>query len=154
MPTTELNEPQTYTRQFSRGIDDSRRVMIPKEWRREDQSITFAILPWPIGEEAYLLALPPARWKELLERLNAMSLSNDQAAVVERVIGGTCAHLSPDKTGRICLPQELTQAVGISREALFVGRLQKFEIWDPQRFEAVNQSNKQMAAAAIKNLIL
>ena len=154
MPTTELNGPQTYTGQFNRGIDDSRRVMIPKEWRRDDQSITFAILPWPIGAEAYLLALPPARWNDLLARLNPMSLSNDEAAVVERVIGGTCAHLAPDKTGRICFPQNLTQAGGIDREALFVGRLQKFEIWNPQRFESVSQSNKQLAAAAIKNLVL
>jgi len=100
------------------------------------------------------LVLPPARWNILLERLNEMSLSDEEAAVVERVIGGSSAHLKLDKVGRLCLPEELTKIAGIKQEAVLVGRLNKFEIWSPDRFEDVNRGSEAVAAAAIKNLNL
>jgi MraZ protein len=90
----------------------------------------------------------------LLERLNEMSLSDDEAAVVERVIGGSSARLILDKAGRLCLPEELAAVAGLRKEAMFVGRLNKFEIWEPGRFNENNKGNEAVAAAAIKNLNL
>ena len=112
------------------------------------------ILPWPIGEQQYLLVLPPARWAVLLERLNEMSLSDEEAAVGERVSGGSSSHVKLDKVGRLCLPEELANVAGIKQEAVLVGRLNKFEIWAPDRFDAPNQGSEAVAAAAIKNLNL
>ena len=83
-----------------------------------------------------------------------MSLSNDEAAVVERVIGGSSAHLTLDKAGRLCLPEELAAVAGLRKEAMFVGRLNKFEIWEPGRFNKDNKGNEAVAAEAIKNLNL
>ena len=114
-----------------------------------------AILPWPLlGEQQYLLVLPPTRWNMLLDRLNETSLSNDQAAAAERVIGGSSAHLKLDRAGRLCLPEELAAAAGLRKEAMLVGRLNKFEIWEPGRFAENNKGNEAVAAAAIKNLNL
>jgi division/cell wall cluster transcriptional repressor MraZ len=86
--------------------------------------------------------------------LNEMSLSDEEAAVVERVIGGNSAHLILDKAGRLCLPEELAAVAGLRKEAMFVGRLNKFEIWEPGRFNENNKGNEAVAAAAIKNLNL
>jgi len=43
---------------------------------------------------------------------------------------------------------------GLRKEAMFVGRLNKFEIWEPGRFNKNNKGNEAVAAAAIKNLNL
>ena len=143
-----------YSGRFRHGIDGSRRVMVPSKWRPKSGKTEFAILPWPLGEQQFLLVLPPVRWSMLLDRLNEMSLSDDQAAVVERVIGGSSAHLKLDKVGRLCLPEELADVAGLRKEAVLVGRLNKFEIWEPSRFEENNKGNEAVAAAAIKNLNL
>ena len=153
--TATLEQPNTiYTGRFHHGIDGSRRVMVPSKWRPKSGKAELTILPWPIGQQQYLLVLPPTRWSVLLERLNEMSLSDEEAAVVERVIGGSSAHLKLDKVGRLCLPEDLAKVAGIKQEAILVGRLNKFEIWSPDRFEDVNQGSEVLAAAAIKNLNL
>ena len=128
--------------------------MVPSKWRPKSGKTELSVLPWPLGDQQFLLVLPPARWNLLLERLNEMSLSDDEAAVVERVIGGSSAHLTLDKAGRLCLPEELADVAGLRKEAIFVGRLNKFEIWEPGRFNENNKGNEAVAAAAIKNLNL
>ena len=143
-----------FTGRFRHGIDGSRRVMVPSKWRPKSGKSELTILPWPIGQQQYLLVLPPARWNVLLERLNEMSLSDEEAAVVEKVIGGSSAHSKLDKAGRLCLPEELAKVAGINHEAVLVGRLNKFEIWSSDRFENANQGSEALAAAAIKNLNL
>ena len=128
--------------------------MVPSKWRPKSGKTELSVLPWPLGDQQFLLVLPPARWNLLLERLNEMSLSDDEAAVVERVIGGGSAHLTLDKAGRLCLPEELAAVAGLRKEAMFVGRLNKFEIWEPGRFNKDNKGNEAVAAEAIKNLNL
>mgnify|MGYP002628330519 FL=1 len=128
--------------------------MVPSKWRPKSGKTELSVLPWPLGDQQFLLVLPPARWNLLLERLNEMSLSDEEAAVVERVIGGNSAHLILDKAGRLCLPEELATVAGLRKEAMFVGRLNKFEIWEPGRFNENNKGNEAVAAAAIKNLNL
>ena len=125
--TATLEQPNTiYTGRFLHGIDGSRRVMVPSKWRPKSGKAELTILPWPIGQQQYLLVLPPTRWNVLLERLNEMSLSDEEAAVIERVIGGSSAHLKLDKVGRLCLPEDLAKVAGIKQEAILVGRLNKF----------------------------
>ena len=143
-----------FSGRFTHGIDGSRRVMVPSKWRPKSGKTELSVLPWPLGDQQFLLVLPPARWNLLLERLNEMSLSDDEAAVVERVIGGSSARLILDKAGRLCLPEELAAVAGLRKEAMFVGRLNKFEIWEPCRFNENNKGNEAVAAAAIKNLNL
>lgn len=150
MPATDSIEPTEYTGQSLHGVDESRRLMVPSRWRPQDPKFKFRIILWPIGGEQYLMVLPPERWRELLTRLNAMSLSDEDAAALERVIGGTSAGVTLDKVGRICLPEDMAGAVAIEKEALLVGRLNKFEIWNPERYATVRASDKKVAAAAFK----
>ena len=154
MSATQDQAATVFTGRFRHGIDGSRRVMVPSKWRPKSGKTELTILPWPIGKQQYLLVLPPVRWAVLLERLNEMSLSDEEAAVVERVIGGSSAHVKLDKVGRLCLPEELAKVAGIKQEAVLVGRLNKFEIWAPDRFKETNQGSEAVAAAAIKNLNL
>ena len=155
MSPTQDQPTTVFSGRFRHGIDGSRRVMVPSKWRPKSGQTELAIMPWPLlGEQQYLLVLPPTRWNMLLDRLNEMSLSNDQAAAAERVIGGSSSHLKLDKAGRLCLPEELAAVAGLRKEAMLVGRLNKFEIWEPGRFAENNKGNEAVAAAAIKNLNL
>ncbi len=59
-----------------------------------------------------------------------------------RVLALTASALevSTDKQGRILLPDRMRELVGLDREALFVGALNKIEIWDPTRFRDRTES--------------
>jgi len=128
------------------AVDDSRRVMIPVKWRPKDAAVVFTVLAWPISGEEFLLVLPPERWRVMLDKLKTKSLHDPRVATLERVIGSTSAPLTLDRVGRFCLPENLAKLVGIEKEAEFVGRLDKFEIWSPKRFEKAMAQDKSLAA--------
>jgi MraZ protein len=128
------------------GLDESRRVMIPAKWRPKDPKVVFRAILWPIKMEEFLLVLPPERWQLLLDTFKTKALNDQRVAALERTISGTSAPLLLDKVGRFCLPDHLAGPAGIEKEAQFVSRVGKFEIWSPARFKSSTLQDKNVAA--------
>ena len=128
-------------RSFSFVIDNSRRVMIPAKWRPENPGVVFRVVLWPIATKEYLLVLPPERWQLLRDRLKGNSLNDRSVAAYEREIARSSALVELDKVGRFCLPENLALQAGIKDEAIFLGSMDKFEIWSPKRLKAAAQED-------------
>ena len=128
--------------------------MLPAKWRPRDPHTKFTVLPWPIGAEDRLLVLPPERWREMLQKLKARSLSDSRVEALEQEIAENALQVTPDKVGRICLSEEHARTVKIKDEAELVGRLDKFEIWEPGAREAIRVQNKKLAAEVLKEIDL
>ncbi len=47
--------------------------------------------------------------------------------------------VSVDSAGRIMLPAEIRKAVGIDKEVVVVGNTGRFEIWDAERYDKVDE---------------
>jgi MraZ protein len=155
MPKPKKNESSPlYHGQFRRGLDNSRRVMFPSEWRTRRGDMEFTLIVWPVNIEDYLLVLPPERFAAMLENLRKNSLSNEKVAAFERVLGSTSVRTTLDSVGRLRIPEEFSRAAKIQDEVLFVGRVDKFEIWNPARSAASSQSDKQLAAEILKEITL
>ena len=127
--------------------------MLPSKWRGEGAT-KFTMLPWPIGAEDRVLVLPPERWREMLTKLKARSLTDHRVAALEQEIAENAVQLTLDKVGRVTLPEELARVIGVKDEVELVGRLDKFEIWDPKRREAARAQNKKLAAEVAKEIDL
>jgi MraZ protein len=154
VPKTELTaEPVDYTGHFKHGLDGSRRVMLPARWR-PPAPVKFTILPWPIGVEDRLLVLPPERWREMLSKLKTRSLTDKRVEALEQVIAENASQVELDKVGRLCLPEQLASMAGIANEAELVGRLDKFEIWNPKARQAIREQNKALAAEVAREIDL
>ena len=128
--------------------------MLPAKWRGSDPKQKLTILPWPIGAEDRLLVLPPERWREMVAKLKSRSLSDPRIAALEQEIAENAVQVTLDKVGRICLPEELAAVAKITTEAELVGRLDKFEIWEPSAKEATRAQNRKLAAEAAKEIDL
>ena len=74
----------------------------------------------------------------------------DGKVVLKRFIGGESVQVSLDKAGRICLPDEMAQAAGIKDEVVLVGLLDRFEIWNPERYQKVKATDAVLASEAFK----
>ena len=154
MPAAESTETTEYTGHCCHGVDGSRRVMIPSDWRPEEADVKFTLIPWPIGIEDRILVLPPARWKALRARLAEESMSDPEVAALETQIAANSAKVSLDKVGRMCLPEMLSQTVGLGKEVELVGRLDKFEIWNPKAYAESSAQNRTKAISAFNRLRL
>jgi MraZ protein len=90
----------------------------------------------------------------MLQKLKARSLSDPRIEALEQEIAENASQVVPDKVGRICLSEEHAKAVQIREEAELVGRLDKFEIWEPSARDAIRAQNKKLAAEVLKEIDL
>ncbi|MDH7501885.1 MAG: division/cell wall cluster transcriptional repressor MraZ, partial [Verrucomicrobiota bacterium] len=69
-----------------------------------------------------------------------------------RVLGGSVAWVELDNAGRLALPEHMVSRAGIADEVVLVGRLDKFELWEPKRYAQVLQESRKIASNVLKRL--
>jgi len=132
-------------------VDEKRRVQIPAKWRPADANVEFTLMLWPKAKEGPCLrVLPPKEMAELMADIDAMPNDNPNKVVLKRFIGSESVQVALDKSGRICIPEGMAKAAGVESEAVLVGLLDRFEIWNPERYEKVRASDAVMAQEAFK----
>jgi MraZ protein len=99
---------------------------------------------------ACLRVLPPKEMAQLVESIDGMPNSDPNKTVLKRIIGAESVQVACDKAGRICIPPEMAEAAGIKGEAVLVGLLDRFEIWNPSRYEKVKVADAVLASEAFK----
>src|SRR5271154_3578037 len=143
--------PTYYNARFLHGVDEKRRVQIPAKWRPEKAGTELTLMLWPQHQAGTCLrVLPPAQMAKLKAGIDARRNGNPNKTVLKRFIGSESVQVTLDKAGRICLPDEMARAAGIKDEAVFVGLLDRFEIWNPVRHENVKAADAVLASEAFK----
>src|SRR6185369_10457672 len=151
MEPNESVERAYYNSRYRHGVDEKRRVQIPAKWRPTKSGFELTLVVWPKAKEGPCLrALPPKKMADLMEEISSMPNSDPNKAVLKRFIGSESVQVTVDQAGRICLPEELSKMADITDEAVFVGLLDAFEIWNPERYEKVRNADAVMAQEAFK----
>lgn len=140
-----------YNSVYHHGVDDKRRVQIPAMWRPAETGIELTLILWPKDKEGPCLrVLPPEEMEKLMQTIDVIPTGDPSKVVLKRIIGSESVQVAVDKTGRICIPDEMAKGAGIADKAVLVGLLDRFEIWNPARYEAKRASDAVMAAEAFK----
>lgn len=144
--------PVLYNSMYTHGVDEKRRLQIPAKWRPTEDNFEFTIILWPSSgtKEGYLLVLPPDLMRGLLAKLKEMPYSDAKADSLRRLLGKNSDQVTVDKAGRICLPEGMAKGAGIEREAVLIGSWDRFEIWNPKRYEATSRVDDALAPEAFK----
>ena len=126
-------------------------MQVPAKWRPAETGAEFTLIVWPKAKEGTCLrALPPKEMAELMQMIDAMPNSDPSKTVLKRIIGSESEQVALDRAGRICLPEVMAQAAAIRDEVILVGLLDRFEIWNPERYEKVREADTVMAPEAFK----
>ena len=140
-----------YTSFYKHDVDEKRRVQVPAKWRRDGELVEYTLVTWPQNREGtWLRVLPPGEMAKLMQQLEGLPNSDPTKVALKRYIGTESEGVTVDKAGRICLPERMAKAADITGEAMLVGLLDKFEIWNPARYERVKASDSMMAAEAMR----
>jgi len=151
MPNNVITEQIYYNSLYRHGVDEKRRVQIPSKWRPTEPGTELTLIVWPKYEVGPCLrVLPPKEMAELLQSLDAMPNDDKNKTILKRIIGSESVQVTLDKAGRICLPEEMATVAGIKDEAVLVGLLDRFEIWNPARHEKIKATDAVMAHEAFK----
>ena len=140
-----------YNSCYTHGIDEKRRIQIPAKWRPESEGTELTMILWPKHQAGNCLrVLPPEEMAALMTDIDAMPNGDPKQVVLKRFIGSESIQLAVDKAGRIVLPEAMARAAGIKDEAVLVGLLDRFEIWNPARYENVKAADAVVAHEAFK----
>jgi Uncharacterized protein conserved in bacteria len=140
-----------YNSLYRHGVDEKRRLQIPAKWRPSESGVEFTLILWPKSSEGPCLrVLPPEEMASLMRDIDAMPNGDPNKVVLKRFIGSESVQVALDSVGRICLPEEMATAAGIKDKAVLVGLLDRFEIWNPGRYDKVRASDAVMAQEAFK----
>jgi len=113
----------SYTDSFGHAFDAKGRITVPAEWRQPSFEASLFVLP----SSDRCLKVYPASWlgrlQEQVSRLKAADLAT------------TAQSATFDTQGRIMVKEKLRMSAGLKKDAVLVGRLDHFQIWDKAAWE-------------------
>jgi MraZ protein len=119
--------------EFDHTIDAKGRIIIPAKFR-EDLGEQFVLT---LGLDGCLFAYPNDEWQVFIEKLKTLP-GTKEARKLQRYFMAGAAACEIDKQGRILIPAKLRTAAALEKDIVFVGVLNKIEIWSKQRWDENN----------------
>ena|ERR1700681_2416762 len=134
---SDSHQQQVYAGEFRHSIDEKNRITIPSRWRGT-KGEDLIILPEALHQ--YLLVMSPEEfaWMSAQAQLEP-SVSARDRRVFLRQLHSRAQHGASDKQGRLVLPEELCQQLGLKGEVALVGGRGRFEIWNLQRWKRAHE---------------
>ena len=130
-------------------IDAKGRVPVPAPFRRSLSDARGPALVLTLLDQC-VAAYAPAEWQQLEAQLSALPSFSRPVKALARLLSSRAADCRLDGQGRILLPPMLRKAAGLGLEAVVVGVLNRFEVWDPERWERfVGDSERLLEDASL-----
>jgi len=123
---------QMFLGQFQHNLDDKGRLMVPARYR--DLLAAGAYITQ--GFDKCLMVMTDAHFKEVYNIINSMNMADLAARELRRMILSNAYPVDVDKVGRILVPQNLREFLGItSGELTVAGQGEYFEVWAPAEWK-------------------
>ncbi|HEV3270939.1 MAG TPA: division/cell wall cluster transcriptional repressor MraZ [Candidatus Methylacidiphilales bacterium] len=121
----------SYTDSFGHAFDSKGRITVPAEWRQPSFEASLFILP----SSDRCLKVYPASWLgRLQEQVLQLKMADPMRLGVE-ILASKVQSATFDTQGRIMVKEKLRDGAGLKKEAVLVGRLDHFQIWDKAVWE-------------------
>jgi MraZ protein len=133
---------------FLHALDTKGRVAIPARYR---EALAAGVVVTR-GIDRCLSVYPMAAWLPLAAKVDSLPITDPDARTFRRMVFAEAVRLDLDAQGRILLPPELRRFAELDREAFVVGVNTSLEIWNPERWNAVNTVMDHDGAAIAQRL--
>jgi MraZ protein len=115
------------------SLDAKGRLSVPTRHRDMLMAMASGQLTLTKHPDGCLLMFPRPEWEKFRERIAALPMS---ALWWKRILLGNAMDVEIDGTGRILVTPELRKAAGITKDALLLGMVTHFELWDQATYDA------------------
>ena len=131
---------------FQNKIDKKGRVSVPASFRQVVAREEFnGIVAYSSFINECIEACGMARMEKLSRRIDELDpFSEERDAFATAILGGS-VQLSFDGEGRVLIPELLMVQASLTENALFIGKGETFEIWEPKAFAEHSLKSRQLA---------
>ncbi len=118
-------------------LDKKGRISVPASFRAALAGQPFqGIVAYPSLGNPCIEACSMDRIMKMNEFIESLPPFSEERDALATVIFGESVQLAFDSEGRVSVPAQLLAFAGIDSEAVFIGKGEIFEIWQPGKFEA------------------
>jgi MraZ protein len=140
---------------YKAKVDDKGRLIFPAAFKSsmgEGTSLRFVVKKSLFAECLEMYAYD--EWEKDSETVRSrLNFFNPEHAAFWREYMRGTADVEPDsKLGRMMIPKEMLDRVGITKEVVFAGNNHLIEIWDKEKYEAKAMKSEDFVALAEKIL--
>ncbi len=123
------------------------RVSLPKSFRQTH-------LQWVVtrGLDGGLFLFPAEQFTAELQKLNSRSFTTKRNRDFVRLMTNEAMAVTPDKNGRVQLPEYLIEFAKLNKNLVVVGSLSRAEIWDRDAYHTYMQATESEAEAIAESL--
>jgi MraZ protein len=138
-----------FTWKYKHGVDGQGRIQFPSKWkmRSMETELIAVVLRHELTEKDYILVLPYDLFNQFSTRLHSDSFTASKAQAVRHDYAERIMGIDLDGAGRFMLPGELRTPAKLEKEALLVGCIDRFEIWNPSDYEDAREKEKVVLKA-------
>lgn len=116
--------------EFEHTIDAKGRVILPAKFR--DQLEEGAVIAKT--REGCLAVYPPDEWELVAIRNRELMRQGAEERAVARSLFAGATEVSPDRQGRVPIPQNLREYAGVDKDVVVTGAFTHIEIWNAQQW--------------------
>ena len=118
--------------EYVHSIDDKNRLAVPARFRQDLADGLYLTK----GVDRCLYALTPDGWNRLAERIAALPSMQASARQLQRHFFAGAVHVTPDKLGRILIPQSLREYAQLDGEVVIAGVHSRIELWSRDAWDS------------------
>ena len=126
--------------EFKSTLDAKGRMNFPVKLR--DELGTVFMISKTIGAPC-ITVYKTEDWEQLVARIREMPQT--KTADLQRFLFGSAFDIEPDKQGRALIPAPLREYAGLTTDVVIVGLEGRAEIWDKEKWEAINSKMNDQA---------
>jgi len=135
--------------QYKTSITNGRRIAIPKAFRTSLGN-NLIVARW---YEGCLVLVSRESWEALLQKITSSNkIATLSVRDTDRFILASAFEINPDSQGRVVVPDKLSNYANLNSEVVFIGLLDRVEIWDSKLWEQKEKEVSDKAAELIEEL--
>lgn len=130
-------------------LDDKGRIILPARFRDElSEGIVVTR-----GQERCLYVFSAKEFQSVHQKISQAPVTSEEARRYLRVFLSGASDETPDKQGRVLLPQLLRDYAGLNKELVIIGVGSRAEIWDARSWADYLASNEESFANQAQEVI-
>lgn len=155
MPKTKTVKMSLFLSSYENRLDTKGRISVPSSFRASVSSERFAgVVLYRSFTNKCIEGLSMSRMEQLAAATDKMGVFDSNLDDLSAMLFADARPLSFDVTGRIVIPEDLLKHAGITDRAVFVGRGNSFQIWNPEEFKKAQEKSLNNLRSSRPNLII
>ena len=140
---------------YENRLDCKGRISVPATFRAAVSRDDFAgVVLYRSFTNNCIEGLSMSRMEQLAAATDKMGVFDDALDDLSAMLFADARQLAFDVTGRIVIPADLLAHAGITERAIFVGRGNSFQIWNPTAFRAAQDAALSRLRDTRPNLVI